>query len=223
MMKMTMKSRCDSFLPAGSLPSVTKICSLLAAFVLPAGAAVQAVDDGTWEDNLTAPGGMNLIVFNQFTGTGYVTDVRVDWSGVEDGSSFTLGVWSDPNEDGSPDDAVLLTSLAGVTSNGTNPSSNAFFNTYAITNTQVSGSFFVGYGITLASGGAIASFDTTNSQEKSWVYFGDLNDVGSAVHIAGEGSGNLLIRANLEPIPEASSAAALLATFGLLAIRRRRC
>lgn len=72
--------------------------------------------------------------------------------------------------------------------------------------TAVSGSFFVGYGITLASGGSFASFDDTNSQENSWIYFGSLSDVTPATHIEGEGSGNFLIRANLEAVPEASSA-----------------
>jgi hypothetical protein len=201
---------------------MVRVGALLTALVAPAGATVLAVDDGTWEDSISSGGGITLIVFNQFTGTGSVTDVQVDWSTVADGSAFTLGVWSDPNEDGNPDDAVLLTSMAGFTSNGTNATPNAIFNNYDITDTPVTGSFFVGYGITLAAYGAIASFDTTNSQEKSWVYFGDLNDVTPAIHIAGEGSGNFLIRPNLEPVPEASSAMALLATFGLLAGRRRR-
>jgi hypothetical protein len=221
-MKMRTKSRCDSSLPAGTFSGMMKICALLTALVVPAGAAVLAVDDGTWEDPYNGPAGFNIIVFNQFAGTGSVTDVRIDWSGIADGSAFTLGVWSDPNEDGSPDDAVLLTSQAGFTSNGTNSTNNAFFNTYDIADTAVSGSFFVGYGITLASDGAFASFDETNSQEKSWIYFGNLGDVTPATHIEGDGSGNFLIRANLETVPEASSVTALLATLGLFAGRRRR-
>lgn len=204
--------------------SVGAACAFLLSAAVPAGAAVLSVDDGTWEFPYTTFGdaGLNILAVNQFAGTGTITDVRIDWSSVEDGRAFMIGIWSDPNEDGSPDDAVLLQSMAGVTSNGVNLTQNAFFNTYDITDTAVVGSFFVGYSIAMPTDGSFASFDDTLSQEQSWLYFGGLESVGSAIHIAGEGSGNFLIRANLEAVPEPSAALALLGSLGFLTVRRRR-
>jgi hypothetical protein len=62
-------------------------------------------------------------------------------SGVVDGNPITLGVWEDPNDDGNPNDAVLLTSFMSVVS----LANTDLLATYTLPSpVQVTGGFFVG-------------------------------------------------------------------------------
>lgn len=75
-----------------------------------------------------------------------------------DGLPYTVALWSDPNGDGDPGDAVLLTTASGVVSQqGTD--------TFIQTNINASIStqnFFVGFLITQGAGQFPAAFDESN-------------------------------------------------------------
>ncbi len=90
------------------------------------------LDDGTMEDSVGFGNGsqnFESIWFNHFTvisGQTSITTVSVAWGTPVapdpslNGTPVTIGIWSDPNGDGNPSDAVLLGSVAGtIQSNGT--------------------------------------------------------------------------------------------------------
>ncbi len=61
-------------------------------------------------------------------------------AGNSNGAEVTVGLWSDPNGDGSPQDAVLLQSVNGTITDADTDT----FNVFDIPDTFVTGSFFVG-------------------------------------------------------------------------------
>jgi hypothetical protein len=186
-------------------------------------ATVLMVDDGVAEDGIGYGEAHPMLVCNHFTATnGMVTDVRIDWTRVDDGALFDIGIWSDPNGDGVPSDAVLLLKLPNqqvFNANATVPHVGVF-NIYDVEDTPVPASFFVGFYIN--TGTYPASWDSTTSQQQSWIG-DDFEGIGTAVLIDSYNlSGNWLIRANLSTVPEPS---AVLGTVGLicggLLLRRR--
>ena len=95
--------------------------------------ATYQFDDGTAEDAVGFGNGsqnFESLWFNQFDvipGAESISSVEVGWGTPNfpdpfmDGTPVTIAVWSDPNGDGSPTDAVLLGSVAGTIQNsGTN-------------------------------------------------------------------------------------------------------
>ena len=91
--------------------------------------AVYMIDDGTAEDAVGFGNGIQnfqAIWFNQFDvipGQTMISTVSVAWGTpaspdpAMDGTAITIGVWSDPNGDGNPSDAVLLGQVDGTIQN----------------------------------------------------------------------------------------------------------
>jgi hypothetical protein len=124
------------------------------------------IDDGSAEDVVGLTVGGDLIILNEFAvipGQETINQVNIAWGSpvffdpTLDGLPYTAAIWSDPNGDGNPDDAQLLTTATGIVSNqGTDT-----FITTNITATITTANFFVGFVITHASGQRPAAFDVT--------------------------------------------------------------
>jgi hypothetical protein len=95
----------------------------------------QAYEIG-WINGYDAVGGSDTII-NVLTTFG---NPNTSSQTLTNGMPANVAVWEDPNDDGNPNDAVLLTQSAVFTANVyTNT-----FNSYAVTPVQVQGHFFVG-------------------------------------------------------------------------------
>ena len=70
-----------------------------------------------------------------------------------------MAIWSDPNGDGSPTDAVLLTTAGGVVAN---QGTDTFISTDIADTTITTSNFFVGFLITHNAGQFPAAFDETS-------------------------------------------------------------
>lgn len=208
------------------------------------------IDDGVAENNIGLTGASSSIAWlNRFTVTGgnsIITDISIAF-GVNNpatggtpmnGAPVTVYLWSDPNNDGNPSDAVPIATTGGVVAN----SGTDTFNTFIIAPTFVGANgtnFFVGAILTQANlqGTGPGSFpcriDQTATQGRSWIAanvtatpvnpasLGAGNDINAAI-IDSFGStlaGNWMIRASAVPAP---GSLALLGLGGLIAGRRRR-
>ena len=78
------------------------------------------IDDGTAEDSIGLTAGGTFVSCNEFTVTGgnnIITSISIAWGTPAfpdptlDGLAYTAVLWSDPNGDGSPTDAVVLARL----------------------------------------------------------------------------------------------------------------
>jgi hypothetical protein len=129
--------------------------------------ATYEIDDGSAEDAIGLTAGGDTIALNGFPvipGSENITSVEIAWGTPAffdpslDGLPYTVAIWSDPNGDGSPTDAVLLTTASGVVSNqGTDT-----FITTTINATITTPGFFVGFLITQLAGQFPCAFDETN-------------------------------------------------------------
>jgi hypothetical protein len=166
-------------------------------------------DDGLGEVNAgpgTATGSCAWL--NQFTvanNLGTITTIDVAFGDIAvgnlNGTPVTVYLWSDPNGDGNPADAVVLASAAGVVSN----SDTDTFNSFPIPPTNVGPNgtnFFVGAIINNATptqpGLYPARQDNSTNQGKSWILTNATGAVigpGALAGIAAAG-GNFLIRAD---------------------------
>ncbi|MEO5753926.1 MAG: dockerin type I domain-containing protein [Chthoniobacterales bacterium] len=144
--------------------------------------AAYMVDDGTSELPLGWGNGeenFEAIFFNQFNVTPGVTtihSVSIAWGGAPnpgaspDGILVKIGVWSDPNGDGTPDDATVLGSVAGLVQDS---NTNTFI-TYCfdppVELPPGATSFFVG-NMTPSFGPEVfpQGLDESASQQRSWV------------------------------------------------------
>lgn len=173
-----------------------------------------AIDDGTSEDGVGLFAGGDFIVLNEFAivpGSETITSVDIAWGWPEffdptlNGLPYTVCLWSDPNGDGSPTDAVLLTTAKGVV---TEQGTDTFINTPITPTTITTPNFFVGFLITHASGQFPSAFDESNwlPNRSYWAadttpHSGDImnlnNNEQPVVTIESAGLfGNWLIRAN---------------------------
>lgn len=192
--------------------------------------ATYMLDDGTAEDSVGLTAGGNLLCLNSFAITGgqnIITAIEIAWGTPAfpdptlDGLPYTAVLWSDPNGDGSPTDAVVLSTMVGVVANqGTNT-----FIISPITPTAVSTSnFFVGFVINHAAGQFPAAFDTDapTLPMRSWVSVGgDINNLSDAFPIEDAGLvGNWLIRADAVPEPTTYALVGL-GLAGIAFLRRR--
>ncbi|MEO7166943.1 MAG: hypothetical protein ABI787_00875 [Spartobacteria bacterium] len=106
----------------GASKSINPIHSLLFP------ASTYMIDDGTAEDSVGFGNGsqnFESLWFNQFDvipGQTSISTVSVAWGtpafpDALDGTPVTIAVWSDPNGDGNPSDAVLLASMPATIQN----------------------------------------------------------------------------------------------------------
>lgn len=132
-------------------------------------ASTYMVDDGASEDAVGLTFGGDVIALNEFAvipGSETITTVSIAWGTPVfpdpslNGLSYTVAVWSDPNGDGNPSDAVLLTTANGVVAlQGT----NTFLTTDIPDTTITTPNFFVGFLIANTVAGQFpAAFDETN-------------------------------------------------------------
>lgn len=196
------------------------LCSFLLGLTAD-GAIIYSVDDGTRENSIGVTGTMWTWA-NQFTVIGggeSIDSLSVYWftDFWSEGSPVTLLLWSDPNKDGNPSDATVLTSLAGL-SGPTGWSTYSFASPVNIGSAGTS--FFAGL---IATGTYPASLDQNGSQQRSWAALeASLN---SAALIDSYGfPGNWMVRANSSggAIPEPATIALIGAGLAGLAWMRRR-
>jgi C1A family cysteine protease len=136
------------------------------------------VDDGSRETGIGGSAAGGLIWLNEFTvAPGGETIVAVDlvWGWLASGRPTTIAIWSDPNGDGNPDDAVLLRTVDSVPAVNTNSWTDVFTNV-PVPPTRVGepgDRFFVGAYLEQQSNEWPAPIDQGVSQRRSWIAFGD--------------------------------------------------
>lgn len=191
-------------------------------------------DDGTADNAIGLNSGGTFSWGNQFTsiaGSENLTEVLISWDSggggnmVADGTAVTVNIWSDPNNDGNPDDAVLISTLNSTVSNSDMPG----FVTYDVPDVMVAAgqNFFAGAIITHAGGIFPASIDqTAPNNGHSWITttanFGEAANTFNLTDLAGNGlDGDWMIRVTgAAPVPEPASMAVL--GLGALALIRKR-
>jgi hypothetical protein len=207
-------------------------------------AVIYSYDDGTAEAGVRGglPRPADLWIANGFTaqaGGTVITSIDIAYGApvpgapAIDGAAVQILLYDDPSNDMDPTDAVLLTSVATVASNG---STNTFVNV-PITPTSVSGDFFVAALLPSPVSGAFGGgLDVSvGNLPVSWVAE-NTNGIGliNPANVAGTSTlgpvtinslagskGVLLIRAN-GVVPEpATLAVALLGACALGCARRR--
>lgn len=179
-----------------------------------------ALDDGSSENSVGITGGGDLIALNQFTVTGgnnVINAIEIAWGTPAfpdptlNGLSYTAALWSDPNGDGNPNDAVLLASVPNQTVSmaGTDTFLLTLINPTTITTTN----FFVGFLVSNAAAGQFpASLDESSpDQMRSYIAggnagTGDINNLNNnGLPVTSLDSvglpGNWLIRADAVPEP----------------------
>lgn len=192
--------------------------------------ATYMLDDGTAEDSIGLTAGGNLLCLNSFAitaGNNVITSISIAWGTPAfsdpsiNGLSYTAVLWSDPNNDGSPTDAVVLATGAGVVAN---QGTNTFLTTTITPTTVLTANFFVGFVINHAQGQFPAAFDQTapTFANRSFVSIGgNINNLGDAFPIEDAGLvGNWLIRADAVPEPSTFALGGL-GLAGLMFLRRR--
>ncbi len=127
---------------------------------------VYILDDGSGENGLGIGSEFDLMWLNAFTTTSGAAIINAISSAIAEGPASTTArflLYEDPNDDGNPDDAVLLQDITGQI---TNPGTD-MFSTVEIPPTPVSNVFFVG--VLVTSSGFPIPLDQTTSQGASWV------------------------------------------------------
>ena len=194
------------------------------------------LDDGTAEDSVGLTSGGSFISMNSFAvipGNNTITSISIAWGTpvfpdpTLNGLSYTAVLWSDPNGDGSPTDAVVLATAPGVIAlQGT----NTFITSIIAPTTVLTPNFFVGYVITHSAGQFPASFDETAPlPNRSFIAQSsdpnNLTGVGAIEVVTGGALvGNWMIRADAIPEPSTYmlTGLGLLALFGARKFARRQ-
>jgi hypothetical protein len=190
--------------PAQKLPNAKKH-SLLRSLLVNTPLFTYMIDDGTAEDSIGLTAGGTFVSCNSFPVTGgnnVITSISIAWGTPAfpdptlNGLAYTAVLWSDPNGDGSPTDAVVLAQAPGVIS----AAGTDTFITTAIPPTMVTtANFFVGFLITHTAGQFPAAFDESAPiPNRSWIDLtSNINDLSGAAPIESFGLvGNWLIRAD---------------------------
>src|SRR5262245_10439624 len=127
--------------------------------------AVYMIDDGTSENSIGLTLGGEIVCLNTFEvipGSETIAHIIIA-SGTPlfpdpslNGLHYTVAIWSDPNGDGSPTDAVLLTTASRVVAD---ERTDTFIDTAITPTTITTANFFVGFAIDHAAGQFPAAFD----------------------------------------------------------------
>ena len=200
-------------------------------------AQVYQIDDGTAENSIGLTNGGDLIALNSFAlmpGRNVITSIAIAFgspggTGVNlNGTNFTVVLWSDPNGDGLPGDAVVLATAPGVISGF---ATNAFVTVSITPTTVLTPNFFVGFRITHPAMSFPAAFDQTapTFPNRSFIAggaagTGNINNLSAnTIPVAPIESfglvGNWMIRANAIPEPSTYMLTGL-GFLGLLAVRK---
>src|SRR6476469_6788271 len=163
------------------------------------------IDDGTAEDSVGLTAGGSLVALNSFPvsgGNNVITSISIAFGTplfpdpTLNGLPYTAVLWSDPNGDGSPTDAVVLAQAPGVVANA---GTDTFITTTIPPTMVTTANFFVGFLITHTAGQFPAAFDETAPiPNRSWIALtSSINDLSGAAPIESFGLvGNWLIRAD---------------------------
>lgn len=173
-----------------------------------------SIDDGTAENGVGLTNGGSFIALNSFAvtpGNNIITSISIAFGTplfpepTLNGLAYTAVLWSDPNGDGSPTDAVVLASQSGVVSGA---STNTFDVSLITPTVVLTPNFFVGFAITHVAGQHPAAFDQTAPlPNRSYITIGsNINDLSAASPIevitGGGLVGNWMIRADTVPEPQ---------------------
>ncbi|MFQ5806182.1 MAG: cohesin domain-containing protein [Phycisphaerae bacterium] len=135
------------------------------------------VDDGRHETLIGAAGGGDFIWLNQFTvqpGGEEIAALALTWGRVPVGLPTTIAIWTDPDDDGDPTNAILVQTVGPVPV--ANPETDVFTVvpvplTYV---GEIGDVFFVGAHLTHEPGQNPAPLDQDSpSHERSWLAIGD--------------------------------------------------
>ena len=138
------------------------------------------IDDGTAEDSIGLTSGGNFVAVNSFPvsgGNNVITSISIAWGTPAfpdptlNGLPYTVGLWSDPNGDGSPTDAVLLAQAPGIIAAA---GTDTFITTTIPPTTVTTTNFFVGFLITHDAGQFPAAFDENAPTSQSFLGRADL-------------------------------------------------
>ena len=103
--------------PAAKLPSVKGRNGIVRKLLAHVPLFTYMIDDGMAEDSVGLTAGGSLVALNEFPVTGgnnVITSISIAWGTPAfpdpslNGLPYTAVLWSDPNGDGSPTDAVVL-------------------------------------------------------------------------------------------------------------------
>src|SRR4051812_29202644 len=164
------------------------------------------IDDGTAEDSIGLTAGGTFVACNSFPVTGgnnVITSISIAWGTPAfpdptlNGLPYTAVLWSDPNGDGSPTDAVVLAQVPGVIAAA---GTDTFITTPIPPTMVTTANFFVGFLVTHTAGQFPAAFDETapTLPNRSWIDLtSNINDLSGSAPIESFGLvGNWLIRAD---------------------------
>lgn len=189
-----------------------------------AGIFEYAADDGTGSINIGPSFNAEMLWGNYFTaapGHDTITTIRIAFGSIDAGRPIDLLLFDDPDDDGNPANAVLVTQTTALT----NPAGLNAFTDYAIDPTAVSGGFFVAAKMMVTTADRPARLDPQSITGQSWLFFADqipLDNLGSSPFVLNMNNapfpGTWMLRA--QAVPAAPSALALLALAG--GGRRRR-
>jgi hypothetical protein len=206
-------------------PAILMILMILCVAVPRAYSLTYAIDDGTGEGGVgVAQGPANIIWANRFAvvpGAEMITAISAAFGPLQpivslNGVPVTASLWSDPNGDGLPNDAVLLSSVGGTVANfGTN-----IFNVYNIPDTVVSGYFFVAVSLVDPGNDAVpAREDTDSTPTQSFLGFFTSNLQGALPNEVQLVDASWMIRAEGSPVaPVPEPATMLLLGSGLIGL-----
>src|SRR6188472_208105 len=192
--------------PASALPKAKGSTGIVSKLLANTPLFTYVIDDGTAEDSVGLTNGGTLLCLNSFPvsgGNNVITSISIAWGTPAfpdptlNGLPYTAYLWSDPNGDGSPTDAVVLAMAPGVVAAA---GTDTFITTPIPPTMVTTTNFFVGFVITHTAGQFPAAFDETapNLPNRSWVSLaGNPNNLSDAVTIESVGLvGNWLIRAD---------------------------
>src|SRR3954465_11249964 len=193
-------------IPASALPKPKAGSRIVAKLLAHTPLFTYSIDDGTAEDSIGLTAGGTFVSCNSFPVTGgnnVITSISIAWGTPAfpdptlNGLPYTAVLWSDPNGDGSPTDAVVLAQVPGVIAAA---GTDTFITTPIPPTMVTTANFFVGFLVTHTAGQFPAAFDETapTLPNRSWIDLtSNINDLSGSAPIESFGLvGNWLIRAD---------------------------